>query len=225
MKHVIIIDSHKIFREGVKAILNSKTDLDIVGESEDATEMLDLCGKESVDIVIVDPKRVKPDGITIIDEIHKNNPAVKILVLTEADYNDLQNIINADVAGYVLKDSGEKELLKAIDTIRKGENYYSNEITRRVVSDYVKKRNEKVYKGDPGVLTEREREVLLYICREYTNQEIAEKLSISVRTVDSHRRNLLQKTGARNTAGLVSFAIKHKLYQLQNSRYLTGGKK
>lgn len=213
MKHVIIIDKHKIVREGIKAIINKKENLTVAGESGNHAEMLELCMKRAIDLAIIDPSKVDGNGIRVIGKFRQNYPDTKILVLTEASDRNLQDIIEADVDGYLLKDSGDKELLKAIEVIFKGEKFYSNGITRRVVNDYVKSQDKKNFRGDPNILTEREREILTYICKEYTNQEIAEKLSISVRTVDSHRRNLLQKTGARNTAGLVSFAIKHKLFQ------------
>lgn len=212
--NIIIIDSHKIVREGIKAILESNPAYHVVGDSGRAEQMLELCAQKAIDLVIIDPQCPDFSSAEQIKEINTQHPSTKILVLSElADRDFIQEMVNSDIAGYLSKSSGKRELFKAIDRILRGENYYSNELTQKIVKDYVKSHAGRKHSGDPDSLTEREIEVLCFICREHTNQEIADELSISVRTVDSHRRNLLQKTGARNTAGLVRFAMEHKLFR------------
>jgi DNA-binding NarL/FixJ family response regulator len=123
-------------------------------------------------------------------------------------------MIEAGASGYILKSSDKIELVDAITRILEGKHYFSNDATQSVMMDLVKGKTEKD-ETDPGNVTDREKEVLELIVQQHTNQEIADKLHISTRTVDAHRRNLLQKTGAKNTAGLVTYAIKHDLVDIE----------
>lgn len=121
-------------------------------------------------------------------------------------------MLASGVCGYILKNSGRKELITAINTLMNGENYFSDEVKNVIIKELIRKKtNQGKISGEIIPLTPRELDVLRYIIDEHTNQEIAEKLFISIRTVDAHRRNLLEKTGSRNTAGLVKFAIKNNL--------------
>jgi DNA-binding NarL/FixJ family response regulator len=131
-----------------------------------------------------------------------------------SEQEHIKSMIEAGATGYILKNSGQEELISAIETILKDENYFSDEVKDAIMQNMVQKKT-KTHKisGEPIPLTRREKDVLNLIVQEYTNYEIADKLFISVRTVDAHRRNLLEKTGARNTAGLVKFAIENNLFK------------
>jgi len=209
--NLLIGDNHKIVRDGIRAILKEESDLEIVGETSSAKELLDLCAGGSIDLIIVDLDLLLSSRMNLLATLQESYPNIKILALSSRFCrNNLKKIVHAEVDGLILKKSGKQVLLKALKTILSGQKYYGHEITEQVIQNYVGSKSTNG-RNDPHALTQRESEILNLICQEYTNQEIADKLHISVRTVDAHRRNLLQKTGARNTAGLVRFAMEHKL--------------
>jgi DNA-binding NarL/FixJ family response regulator len=155
------------------------------------------------------------DGITCTRHITEKYKNTRVLVLTMTNEQEhIKNMIEAGAGGYILKNSGKEELILAIETILSGKNYFSDEVKDIIMHEMVtKKSKHDKLSGEPVPLTRREKDVLKLIVQEFTNFEIAEKLFISVRTVDAHRRNLLEKTGARNTAGLVKYAIENNLTQ------------
>jgi len=149
------------------------------------------------------------DGIELTKEITSKYEDVKIIALTMMNDNlHIKKMMNAGASGYVLKNCSQAELKKAIETVTAGDTYYSPEVTETVMTALMKKRS-KTAVNMP--LTEREKEVLILVVEENTNQEIADKLFISQRTVDAHKRNLLEKTGSKNIAGLVVYAINNNL--------------
>ena len=151
----------------------------------------------------------KMDGIEATKSIKNKYPTIKILALTMvADSHKIRSMIEAGASGYILKSSNREELVTALQQIIKGQVHFSDEATKAILSEMI---NPNLKQKLNVEITEREKDVLKLIIDEYTNQEIAEKLFISVRTVDAHRRNLLQKTGAKNAAGLVKFAYQNHL--------------
>ena len=212
---VLIADDHKIVRDGIRLILDGeKSKFEVVGEASEGEEVLEEVRKKAVDIVIMDINMPRMDGITCTKKVRQIDKQIKVLALTMLDEDEhIRNMIQAGALGFVLKHSGQDELIEALQTISEGRHYFNNESTYSIVLDLMNERKQVEKTSEDGniPLTKREKEVLNLICREMTNQEIAEELYISVRTVDAHRRNLLQKTGARNTAGLVRYAIEHNL--------------
>lgn len=210
--NILVADNLKIVRDGICAMLKETPNYKICGEAQSASQLLDLLTKQQADLMIVDMEILNTSEVDLLNQIRKDYPNTKILVLSSTfGRSHLKKIVDAQIAGYILKKSGKKVLLEAIKTIIKGKEYYGSEITEQVIKNYIGSDLSKNNQKNPNALTPREKEVLDFICQEFTNQEIAEKLHISVRTVDAHRRNLLQKTGARNTAGLVRYAIEHDL--------------
>lgn len=208
--NILIADSHKIVRDGIIAMLESNKEF-TVAEAGTEKKILEICQSREINLIILDVNMPEMNGIELIRKLKKKNPEIKILALTSSfEKQQIRLMVQEGASGYLLKNSGRKELLEAIHTILDGSFYFSNEVTLSVMQNL---NRPGAQKGDPHSLTGRELEILGYIVREYTNPEIAEKLSISVRTVDAHRRNLLQKTGARNTAGLVRYALKNKLVE------------
>lgn len=209
---VALADDHKIVRDGIKLMIRQHPGVEVVAEAENGMEVFDLCGKEQIDLVIMDINMPKMDGIEATSRIKMNYPEIKILALTMSnDDVHIRKMIQAGASGYIMKSSGTIELREAIDTIMDGKHYFSDEATKSIMMDLV--RNKGITKSDePVSITDREVEILELIVKEFTNQEIADKLFISPRTVDAHRRNLLQKTGARNTAGLVRYALTHNFF-------------
>lgn len=210
---IIIVDDHKIVRHGIKSLIQEEKNFNIIGEAENGLEAIELVEEISPDVVIMDVNMPILDGIESTFRIKKKHFNVKILALTMATEDQhIRKMIEAGASGYILKTSSKEELTKAINTIHEGHHYFSEEATKTILSDMVNPVLRKKA-GDLNIqITEREKDVLRLIVDEYTNQEIADKLFISVRTVDAHRRNLLQKIGAKNTAGLVKFAIEQELF-------------
>lgn len=208
---ILLADDHKIVRDGIKLMLEPQAGIDVVDEAENGEKALEILKDQIVDIVVMDINMPIMDGITATKKIKEKYPDVKVLALTMSnDDLHIRQMIQAGASGYIMKSAGRKELKDAIDAIMEGKHYFSDEATESIMMDLVKGKG-KSTAPDPIHITDRELEILELIVQEHTNQEIAEKLFISSRTVDAHRRNLLQKTGARNTAGLVKYAFQHNL--------------
>ncbi len=208
---VLLADDHKIVRDGIKLMLEPQAGIDVVDEAETGAEVLKKIEEKVVDIIIMDINMPEMDGIQATKLLKEKHPELKVLALTMSnDDLHIRQMIQAGASGYVMKSAGRNELKEAILTIMDGKHYFSDEATQSIMLDLVKGKG-KSSTPDPIHITERELEILELIVKEFTNQEIAEKLYISSRTVDAHRRNLLQKTGARNTAGLVKYAFQHNL--------------
>jgi len=208
---VILVDDHQIVRDGIKLMLEPQAGIDVVGEAGKGTEVLDQLKNQHVDVVVMDINMPEKDGIIATKEIKEEYPNVKVLALTMSnDDSHVRQMVQAGASGYIMKSAGRQELTKAIHDVMEGKHYFSDQATESIMMDLVKNKGKSSVQDEVHI-TEREKEVLSLIVKEYTNQEIAEKLFISPRTVDAHRRNLLQKTGARNTAGLVTYAFQHGL--------------
>ncbi len=211
---LILADDHQIVRDGLRSLLQNEKKYVIVGEAENGIQALELVEKLKPNLVIMDINMPHMDGIEATRIIGEKHPDTKVLVLTmTSEQEHIKKMIEAGAGGYILKNSGRDELISAIDFIVSGRNYFSDEVKDAIMQNMVQQqaKNDKIA-GEPVPLTRREKDVLNLIVKEFTNFEIAEKLFISVRTVDAHRRNLLEKTGARNTAGLVKFAIENSLF-------------
>lgn len=208
---VLLVDDHKIVRDGIKLMLEPQGGIDVVAEAESGVKVKSLLKDTVVDVVVMDINMPDMNGIAATRLIKDQYPDIKILALTmSSDDSHIRQMVQAGASGYIMKSAGREELTKAIHEVMEGKHYFSDQATQSIMMDLVKNKG-KSSAPDPIHITERELEVLQMIVKEHTNQEIAEKLYISPRTVDAHRRNLLQKTGARNTAGLVKYAFQHGL--------------
>lgn len=208
---ILLVDDHKIVRDGIISLLQGEPRFKIIGQAENGIEALEKIEKLSPDLIILDINMPIMGGLECAKQVSEKFPNVKILTLTMlSEQEHIKNMLSTGVGGYILKNSGLDELINAIDAVMKGQNYFSEEVKNVIMMEMVKKKNTpgKIV-GEPIPLTPRELDVLQLIVDEFTNQEIGDKLFISVRTVDAHRRNLLEKTGSRNTAGLVKFAIEN----------------
>ena len=206
---ILIVDDHKIVRDGIQSLLMDHEDIIIIDEASNGREALEkLKSHPEVDVVLMDINMPEMDGIECAEQIKQNETyTCKVLALTMLKEDQhIRAMVEAGASGYILKESGEDDLVEAIRSVADGKPYFSDEATAALLRQFVVKRNQTAsIKGMD--LTEREIEILQLITNEFTNQEIAEKLFISVRTVDAHRRNLMEKIGAKNMAGLVRYAI------------------
>lgn len=212
--NILIVDDHKIVRDGVRALIEDEPGFTILGEAENGVEAILKAENLDIDAIIMDITMPKVDGIVATERIKEIKPDVKILALTMLrEDQHIRKMIKAGASGYILKSSGKEELLKALNMIIEGKHYFSDEATQSILQELIQPIIERPSNTTEIHLTEREIEVLKLIVDELTNQEIAEKLFLSIRTVDAHRRNLLQKIGAKNTAGLVKYAYSNKLFE------------
>ena len=211
MINLLLVDDHKIIRDGIKALLSDINGIQIVGECNNGVEVLDKMSKEAVDVILMDINMPKLNGIEATKTVVDKYPKTNVLALTmhnEEIY--ISKMLKAGASGYVLKDTNKAELVDAINKVNEGENYFNTEVTEIMMSKFLK--NPKIkrsIKSNVSVddLTPREIQVLKLIAEELTNTEAAERLEISPRTIDTHRRNLIQKLGVKNSVGLVKFAI------------------
>jgi len=205
MINILIADDHKIIVEGLRSLLINETNIKIVGESYNGKDVIPILEKQDIDVAILDINMPKMDGIELTIYIRKNHPNVKILILTmHNEIGFIRRIIEAGAHGYILKNKGKEELVRAINTLHNGSDYLGEEVTKTLFSSI---RNSNVY-GEIK-LTKREKEVLKLIANSYTTPKISAKLFIAASTVETHRRNLIEKTGMKNSKGLVKFAVKN----------------
>ena len=208
---VLLVDDHKIVRDGIQLMLESQAGIDVVAEAEDGDAVKNILDDTAVDVIIMDINMPSMNGIKTTQMVKEKYPDIKVLALTmSSDDSHIRQMVQAGASGYIMKSAGREELTSAIHDVMNGKHYFSDQATQSIMMDLVKNKGKSSTPG-PIHITERELEVLQLIVKEHTNQEIAEKLYISPRTVDAHRRNLLQKTGARNTAGLVKYAFQNGL--------------
>lgn len=206
---VAIIDDHKMFRQGVEAMLDDHDDVSLAWGAANSQETLEALKVSIPDVILMDITLGDESGITLTKQILDIYPAVKILGLSmHKEDNYIVKILESGAKGYLLKDAGSDEMIRAIKQVHEGDTYYSSHVTN-VLMKHVTQGTRPSEKGDKIPLTARETEILKLIAEEYSNPEIAKQLFISIRTVDTHRRNLLDKLQAKNTAGLVKYALKH----------------
>lgn len=211
---VFLVDDHKLIRDGIKAHFAKDELFEVVGESPNGADALEKIKNTDVDVVLMDINMDVMDGIECTSKLHEINPEIKVLALTMlAENQHIKEMLKAGAVGYLLKNSTEQEIKKGIQSVKSGKHYYSPEVMQTVMNNLATNTlKKKKSKFDPVVpLTEREKEVLILVIKEYSNQEIADKLFISKRTVDAHKRNLLEKTGAKNVAGLVIYALNNNI--------------
>jgi len=210
--NILIAEHHKIVRDGIKMILEDVPGIKVDKTVADKEELLSYSFKGSNEIIVLDLDMPDLDMQNTITELKENNPGVSILCISDVEeQQQIKQVMAAGVSGYMLKKRGKDEIIEAINVINNGNQYLCDESIQALVND---KEREAMFDIEDSDLTYREMEVLELICDEYTNKESAEELGISVRTVDAHRRSLLQKTGAKNTAGLVKFAFRNQIFSL-----------
>ena len=209
-----IVDDHKLFREGLKLLLSTQDFVQHIYEASNGKEFVENLSFVDCDVVLMDIEMPEMNGVEATELALRMKPDLKIIVISM--YGDEQyyyKMVDAGVKGFVLKNSGIEKVITAIHKVAAGENYFSEELLINILNNM--RDNGKNEPDTPdSEISEREMEILYYVCLGLSNQEIADKLFISKRTVDKHRANLLSKTGCRNTAALVMYAIKNKMIDI-----------
>ncbi len=212
--HVAIADDHQLFREGLTLIIGSNQDFKLVLEADNGQILLDRIEKleQKPDVILLDLKMPVKDGMETLRELKENYPDVKVLILTMLDEDDyILHLLDMGASGYLLKNSSAEEVITAIKTVAEKDFYFNDHISKIMLRGLRKKRKTPPALNNSTRITEREQEVLELLCHEMTTSEIAEKLFVSVRTVETHRKHLMEKLEAKNTAGIIYRAVKEGL--------------
>jgi len=215
MMRILIADDHKMIRDGIRLLADTSGRFNVVGEARNGAEAVLLAAQLAPDVVLMDIDMPELNGIEATKQIVAANPAQKVVALTMFDDSDeyLAKMIEAGARGYILKRAGLDELIKALDAVEQGEFFLSKAMLPHMINSISRQssaaKQPKTTERSAANLTKREVEVVKLIADGLTNSEIAEKLFVSTRTVENHRSNLLQKTGAKNTAALVMYAIQN----------------
>ncbi|MGH2552128.1 MAG: response regulator transcription factor [Chitinophagaceae bacterium] len=199
---LLIADDHAILRDGIVSLLKAEAAFTVVAIAANGKEVMDLLAKKAVDVCLLDINMPELDGIETAKLIRQQNPGIKIIMLTT--YNDkeiISELIHIGVSGYLLKNSDKQELVEAINRVMKGRYYFSEEVENIILQGLSEKKPAEVMP-----LTDREKQIVQLLAKEYTNDKIAGELHISYRTVESHRKNIMQKTKSHNLAGLLKYA-------------------
>jgi len=208
---ILIADDHQMFIDGLKALLKREKNIQICGEVGNGIDALDFIRLHKPDLLITDISMPGMSGVELTRQVKAHFPEVKILVLSM--YNDreiVSEILMSEAEGYILKNAGRHELISAVQRIADNSTYYSNEVLN-IMMTRIKK--QKSIEKNTSLLTAREIEIVKLIMKEFSSEEIADKLFISKRTVDTHRKNIIQKTNARTLVGLIKFALENGLVE------------
>ncbi len=219
---ILIADDHSVVRSGIRMVLQSSPEFSVVAEAENGQDAVELAAKHKPDVVVMDISMPVMNGIEATGLMKQHDPELKVIILTvHADEEYVFQILRAGASGYVLKSAGKKEIFAAIRSAIAGDRFFSPGISNLIIEGFINRaRDQAPTEATVGKasskqqLTNREIEVLTYIAQGLTNRKIADTLFLSVRTVNTHRTNLMQKLGIHDTASLVRYAIEAGLVKL-----------
>ena len=209
MIKILIADDHTMFADGVASILDAENDLTVIGHTPTGAGVFEMIKKQEPDILLLDVNLLDTSGIEVSKKLNSEHPAIKILAISMFNEESfITEILNSGAKGYILKNTDKDELLKAIRTVHVGQTFFSEAVTETIMRGLMKNQSNSSAKT-PNLpkISRREKEVLELIAQEYTTQEIADRLFINLKTVESHRSSLLAKFNARNSVGLVRSAM------------------
>ena len=211
---VLLADDHTILRDGIRALLEDQQDIEVIGEAEDGQTAVKMAAQLDPDIVIMDIAMPLLNGLEATRHIRRDSPQVKVLILTMHENEEyIRQVLAAGAFGYVLKDAAARDLMGAIRAVYNGEAVLSPAVTRLVIEDYLRWGDIQPMDAS-NELTSREREVLQLIAEGYTNKEIAEILCLSIKTIQSHRTNLMSKLDLHDRGDLIKYAIQKKIIEI-----------
>lgn len=206
---IVLVEDHVILRDGLRSLLDMEDELSVVGEAESCDKGLEVIKTVKPDLVLTDIGLQGRSGLTLIPEIKQLDDSIRVLVLTAHCTDEyVRAALESGADGYVLKDSSRLELIAGIRTVMDGQQYLSTEVTNRVVSGFLGNSTEGEEHGESKI-TPRESEVLTLIASAYSTKEIANRLSLSVKTVEKHRSNLMRKLGLRSAAAVTLYAVRN----------------
>ncbi|MFS0574563.1 response regulator transcription factor [Sporosarcina sp. 179-K 3D1 HS] len=209
MISVLVVDDHAIVRSGIKLMIESQSDMKVIGEAEDGEEAVQKALEMVPDIVIMDLNMPKKNGMVATKQITEANDQIKVIVLTMHDDKEyIFRALQAGATSYLLKSHHENDLIEAIRTVSKGEAYLYPNATKFLLEDYIRK-SSATHDDNLMKLSGREQEVLTYLAKGYTNREAAEQLFVSIKTIESHRSKIMEKLDLKTRPALVEYAAKN----------------
>jgi DNA-binding NarL/FixJ family response regulator len=214
---LILVDDHQLVRTGIANLLAGETGFEIIGEAADAKDLFELLRKSQPDITVLDIALPGMSGIEITKKLHNDYPGIRILILSMHTSEEfIFNAINSGARGYLPKNTSRKELIEAIYAIHRGEEFFAESISNIILKSYIKKAKSDSQEDEinENLLSKREIEVLKLFAEGMTNQEIADKLFISIRTVESHKNHIMARLELKTTVDLVKFAIRNNIVLL-----------
>jgi two-component system, NarL family, response regulator NreC len=211
---ILIADDHGIVRQGLRLILEQRSQYEVVGEASDGREAVHLARELKPDLIIMDIAMRNLNGLDATEQILSHLPETRILILSMyAEESYLLRALNAGVRAYLLKDNAEADLFRALEVVQEGKPFFSPAIAEMLVEDYMRALKDRGLTDSYELLSPREKEVLQLLAQGQTNKEVAGVLNLSPHTVDTHRANLMQKLGLRNLADLILYAVRKKIIQ------------
>jgi len=209
---VLIADDHGVVRKGLRLLLEQYPELEVIADAANGREAVTLCAASAPHVAILDVAMPLLNGIDAAEQIRKSNPDIGIIILTmHADEAYVLRALNAGVKGYLLKESAEDDLLRAVRAVAQGKPFFSPAITQTLLEDYMRVLRQEGLADSFDLLTPREKEVLQLLAEGKTNKEAASILDVSLYTVESHRTNMMQKLNLHNTAEIVLYAVRKNL--------------
>ncbi len=213
---LLLVDDHPVVRKGIRACLQKEEHLEVVGEAGDGQTALALAKEVLPDLVLMDIDMPQMNGLAVTEVLRKELPDTKVLILSmHGDSDYILRIIQSGARGYVLKEASTEELVEAIDTVSGGETFFSPDVARLALNEFVRGNGETM---NPNQLTGREEEVLIQIAEGLSNKEIANHLGVGVRTVETHRERIMRKLNIHSVAGLTKFAISKGLITIRENQ-------
>lgn len=212
MIRIAVTDDMPIVLEGVRLLLDRVDDFEVVAEYVNGKDMVENIAHSGADIVLTDIDMPVMDGKTATRQLLSKFPEKKVIALSMySDYGNYYDMISSGVRGFVLKQSSIRELEKAIRDVYSGGSFFSTDLLQNIIINLSTSAAKKSIEGPSPELTKKETELLRYICQGLSNKELAEKLCVSIKTIESHKTRLIEKTSAKNTSGLIIWAIKNKI--------------
>jgi DNA-binding NarL/FixJ family response regulator len=212
MTRILVADDHGIVRKGLRFILERQQDLEVAGEAADGREAVRLARELQPQVIVMDIAMPHLNGIDAATQILRHDPQARIIILSMyADEEFLVRALTAGVKGYLLKDSAELDLVRAVRAVASGKSFFSPAMAQTLAEDYVRQLQQRGLRDSYELLTEREREVLQLLAEGKSNKEAAGLLNISAYTVETHRMHLMQKLNLHNTAEIVLYAVRKKI--------------
>jgi DNA-binding NarL/FixJ family response regulator len=212
---IILADDHELFRDGFHSLLLNQDEIELVGEAANGEQLLSLVSKHLPDVILTDIDMPVMDGITATQILTQRHPEVGVIALTMFG-NDrmIIKMLEAGAKGYLLKNANKSEMLEAIKTVSKHQHYYCSNTSPKLAQLIATSKYKPDEPSPKPLLTEKENEIVCLICQELSNRDISKKLHLSIRTVESYRERILQKTNAKNTAGIVVFAVREGIWMI-----------
>lgn len=212
---IVIADDHEIYRNGFKLLLKNQDEVLLVGEAEDGVQLLEVTAKVLPDIVITDIKMPGIDGIRACKMIREKFPHTKVIALSMFnDDNLVVDMLEAGARGYLLKNTKKPEVMQAVKDVFEGRTYYCHETSERLIRLIAENKYIPYRQHPEQHFSKKEKEIMMLICKQYTNKEIGTMMNLSPRTIEGYREKIQEKTDSKNSVGIAIYAIRHNIFQL-----------